>query len=1084
MSVVNERHWMESAGRVRHPLEAVRKYIRTYVVLEGLGIAVLYLAGMLWIGLALDWGSFRLFAFDWVQELQQLTDAQGGGFGLRVALLAILLVGLLAVVLTKVVFRLAREFSDTSVALLLERRFPRELGDRLITAVELADPGLAEKYGYSAPLVEKTIAEAAERVERLPVTDVFDWARLRRIFWLCGLATLGLYVLVGIVVCSVGAATGGSASPLDFVADSADIGTIFVERNVLLMDTYWPRKAYLEVLGFSGSEMRVGRDEQRSDFQVRASRWVIADRGVRGGWRPLRWQDLDRFFDSSELAKVDIAASWPGWIIDTDDVEDSQGSIPPGLVPASWQAKTSGEIRNELRSPSMQSTFAQPAARQAIENLLDWRTWTIDRLALQLARPAVRAQLRQDHVSAVFELEALLTRLEELGQSSGMSRELRQLEVPDQVTVYVRGKTIKNDQAYPLQSDNKYTIAMNDAKESFRFTVRGKDYYTPYKDIVLVPPPAITSLVVDKEEPAYAHVRVQGDQSALKGKKQIFKAHPVSVTGEASIVQVPIGTNLILRADIEPNRPLKEGVRVVAPDKFAETGAVVPEARVQLESPSRFSLKINHVRKTHEFDLEFFDQDNVKGRRRVLIRPIDDRPPELFDVELEVVLRKPRFKQDPAKTSQGAAPEGYLITPDASLPIKGTVQDDYGLTRVQWLFEVEQIELELMGDVAPSKGKTHLMLRGNPAVRRATLLASALQMNPGRPGLELLAAPYWKLVGQLVLTDIALKRQEGERTAALKTFLLRREEKSGDEVPLAAVDAVLLQKVEGREPFRKISWKDSDGFDLKEHLPQLKSSDPQNQAQLHYQVRLALAATDNNVETGPSTSRNKVPFSFLIVSENELLAQIGIEEEVLSERLEKVYEKLKNAKTTLSEQLGKLSLDEPKYEPIAVRVDEVRKALGDGGTSTREVFADYTRIQRELEVNRVHLEKVLRVQNEIVSPLGKLFDPKEGDFPLAEQAVQTLHEGLEADIALLSQKATAKPTLPQRLDETRLARDRVDQLMTKVNDILVVMQKEVTFAKALEQAIYLERIQRQTAERLMRLHLERERELLDSLFKK
>src|ERR1700757_4919656 len=57
--------------RVRHPLQALRGYIRTYVLLEGAAVAVIYLALWFWIGLLLDYGTFWLFAFDWIQELNQ-----------------------------------------------------------------------------------------------------------------------------------------------------------------------------------------------------------------------------------------------------------------------------------------------------------------------------------------------------------------------------------------------------------------------------------------------------------------------------------------------------------------------------------------------------------------------------------------------------------------------------------------------------------------------------------------------------------------------------------------------------------------------------------------------------------------------------------------------------------------------------------------------------------------------------------------------------------------------------------------------------------------------------------------------------
>ena len=199
---------VDTGRRVRHPLDALRGHIRRYVVLEGLAVAILYLAICFWAGLALDYGLFRLFAFDWVQELQQLTvdpvtGAQGRiDFITRLILLCLFLGGLLAVVFWKVLFRIMREFSDPALALVLERRFPKELGDRLITAVELADPKLAEKYGFSKTMIENTIQDAADQVEKVPVSEVFNWARLRMLGLWCLLLTLGMYLAVGLGTCA------------------------------------------------------------------------------------------------------------------------------------------------------------------------------------------------------------------------------------------------------------------------------------------------------------------------------------------------------------------------------------------------------------------------------------------------------------------------------------------------------------------------------------------------------------------------------------------------------------------------------------------------------------------------------------------------------------------------------------------------------------------------------------------------------------------------------------------------------------------------------------------------------------------
>jgi len=164
----------DSQRRVAHPLQRLRGYIRYYVTAEGLAILGLYIALVFWVGLLVDFGFFKLFGVDWVQAAPR---------DLRVFVLCALTAGLLVLVTFKMLIRLLREFRDNALALVLERRFPKDLGDRLITAVEMADPKIGERYGYSQLMIEQTIRDAAERVDRLPVGDVFDWRRLRRCWY-------------------------------------------------------------------------------------------------------------------------------------------------------------------------------------------------------------------------------------------------------------------------------------------------------------------------------------------------------------------------------------------------------------------------------------------------------------------------------------------------------------------------------------------------------------------------------------------------------------------------------------------------------------------------------------------------------------------------------------------------------------------------------------------------------------------------------------------------------------------------------------------------------------------------------------
>ena len=50
----------ETQRRVRHPLQLLRKYIRAYVILEGVALTILAAAVLFWLGLAFDFGLFKI----------------------------------------------------------------------------------------------------------------------------------------------------------------------------------------------------------------------------------------------------------------------------------------------------------------------------------------------------------------------------------------------------------------------------------------------------------------------------------------------------------------------------------------------------------------------------------------------------------------------------------------------------------------------------------------------------------------------------------------------------------------------------------------------------------------------------------------------------------------------------------------------------------------------------------------------------------------------------------------------------------------------------------------------------------------
>src|SRR5690606_22188892 len=143
----------------------------------------------------------------------------------------------------RIVTRLTKDLSYPALALVLERRFPGVLGDRLITAVELADVESQARYGYSREMIVQTIDEARERVGTVPVNDVFNWRRL----WVLGIVAAGLILAVivfGYVSYAVAAKT---VNPYRFGWRMAHVSATYLERNVLLQNTPWPRRVHLEL---------------------------------------------------------------------------------------------------------------------------------------------------------------------------------------------------------------------------------------------------------------------------------------------------------------------------------------------------------------------------------------------------------------------------------------------------------------------------------------------------------------------------------------------------------------------------------------------------------------------------------------------------------------------------------------------------------------------------------------------------------------------------------------------------------------------------------------------------------------------
>ena len=229
-------------------LRALRWKIRRYVWLHGSASAVVCL------GIAF-WGSL---AADWFFEPSR---------NVRVALLGIVGVVLGWIALRLILRRSFVRLSDANMAMLLERRFP-QFDDALLTAVELTDgppPAEAESAGeFDADMLARTCREAAVPIHEIRLSRVFDPAPLRKSLLLAAFLAV---------------AVGGLR------AARPDVFEIWTRRAILLSDETWPRKTRLVLEGFENGRAKVARGADLDVIAMADLRWPLVPKSVQVRYR-------------------------------------------------------------------------------------------------------------------------------------------------------------------------------------------------------------------------------------------------------------------------------------------------------------------------------------------------------------------------------------------------------------------------------------------------------------------------------------------------------------------------------------------------------------------------------------------------------------------------------------------------------------------------------------------------------------------------------------------------------------------------------------------------------------------------------
>jgi hypothetical protein len=238
------------APAIRNLLNALRGRIRRYVLLQGAAVSIAWLGLGFWISLLLDW-SFEPPA------------------AIRIAILALVLAGFLALWYRLVFRRVFARLSDGSMAMLLERRFP-QFNESLLTAVELSGRQL-DAQECSPVMLGRTCREAETPVAGVRLARVFNPFPL----WLGVAAALLLTATV---------ATFGTLLPGGF--------QIWLRRNVMLSNELWPRRTRLVVDGFANGWVKVARGDDLV---------VVAKADLHKPWVPAKVEIRYRSEDGGRL---------------------------------------------------------------------------------------------------------------------------------------------------------------------------------------------------------------------------------------------------------------------------------------------------------------------------------------------------------------------------------------------------------------------------------------------------------------------------------------------------------------------------------------------------------------------------------------------------------------------------------------------------------------------------------------------------------------------------------------------------------------------------------------------------------------
>jgi hypothetical protein len=550
-----------------------------------------------------------------------------------------------------------------------------------------------------------------------------------------------------------------------------------------------------------------------------------------------------------------------------------------------------------------------------------------------------------------------------------------------------------------------------------RFTVKGSDFATLPKSITLVPPPMFTRLTRTEYQPAYlfypppvGEPNAAPDFTLLKGLRQMIAEKDLSLTGDKTVFSIVQGTEFELAGTTDKRLSkvqLKPKIGPL-PGQAAPTDTVTIEPQGDDRDSFRLAFRgKDRPTSNLEFELVLVDEDNVTTTRSILVQVVEDQAPQ---VDLAVdILRK-----------QG---NNYLVTPIAMVPFltESKVRDDFALGKVEFAFTVNQVETAVVLSV------------------QAQQLAGVFANAPLAPNI----ANAYMPAASAVIAQTMMKAEKSERGAVIvRQFQEQFRGLSPDTLELLKAKLARPADEGERRVIREVRFQaqEIDGFDIRAALPKLSAGLEGSDFNQRYRIELTLVATDANVETGPKTGTSLEPIRLLVISEADLLGEIGLDEKTQATRMDEVLKKLRDTQVKLNQTADRLASPAPDVlVSAAVRAQDIAQDIAKSREITAGVQSEYNRLLKEATFNRLRPEELNKYVG-IISELGAILDKSFVEAEQAHSQVQlALGENRKPDDALIAADRVALTNLIAAIDRLRqklVENENINNLRNQISQMI------------------------------------------------